>query len=189
MSQLGRGIASHVAAWTATALMASMVAYGGYQYATVPGVSLVGLFTSHIAHVVIIGILVYGVLWIGVKRSIVGPVRVIGSHLYGVGMGETAELSLDSGVSEIHQLVSSVNLMIRRMAIRRDDVAIERVWRDIDSLGLLGRRLVDDHPLVSVELLSSAERIEKALLGLVPRYAEKARESTRPSALESDLAP
>lgn len=189
MKSSSRSLAVHVAAWTVVALAVSMAIYGAYQYATVPGISVLGLLTEHLAHVVVLGVVIYGVLWLGLQQTIVQPSHRVATHLYGVGMGEVEELSVASPVREVQHIVSAVNLMIRRMEIRRNDDAIERVWRDIDGLATLAHGLTEEHPLASGKLLASAARIEKTLLGLVPRPAETARESTRPVASEDGLAP
>lgn len=177
-----RSLAAHVAAWTALALAASMAVYGAYQYATTPEASVTTLLIEHIVHVVVLGLVVYGVLWIGLKRVVVLPAHQVATHLYRVGTGQVEQLEATSRVREMQHLVSAVNLMIRRMEIRRDDRAIERMWTDIDVLVSIATRLSEAHPGASGELLASAARIEKTILGLVPRPAEIARESTRPNA-------
>lgn len=181
-----RTLGQHVAAWTAFSLLVAMVSYGTFQHVREPNLLWSELFLDHLTHVLVMGVLLYGVLWWGIKRTVIAPVREIAAHLYRVGAGNVDELELVCSVTELQYMVSSVNLMIRRMAIRRDDAAISNVWQDIDGLVVLGNELDESHPYASVRLREAAERIERSLLGLVPRRVELARESTRPDVARRD---
>lgn len=78
----------------------------------------------HMGQAIGVGVAMYACFAFALRRLVLEPIRVIRAHLHGIASGHLTPLILNSRVSEIDVIVSSVNAMIRRMQLgeRRRDV-------------------------------------------------------------------
>lgn len=129
-----RSLSFHISVWLAIATAIGMGAYAIYQYATMPGHTVLDLLLHHSWHVLALGAAVYVVSWVAFHKLIVQPLTKIYLHLYAMGAGQFAPLVLKSNVSEIHTIVEGINLMLRRVEQGMDANALEHAQRDITEL-------------------------------------------------------
>lgn len=164
-------LSAWVAAVTAVVIAAVMAVFAAYEYFATPGASAADLLIRHGWHVLIIGVVVYAVLWLTLRRLVLRPIRIVGAHLYGVGTGVVEPLDLDTGVTEIEALVSSVNLMIQRMRQGHDGEALDTVQEDLFALRQLARDVHPVDPQRSSRILAHVTRLQAATASMIRRAA------------------
>jgi methyl-accepting chemotaxis protein len=123
-----RSLSYLVAFWSALAIAISMGIYAIFQYFTSPGKTIGGLFLEHLWHVLVLGVVIYGLLWIVLRRSLLRPIQKIYLHLYKVGTGRVEPLVLQTRIRELETIVEGVNVMIERMgqSFPADEIADAR---------------------------------------------------------------
>ena len=101
------------------------------------------------------------------------PLRAIHAHLYKVATGRLEILDLDARVTEIAEMVASVNLMVRRMRLGAGDADPHRT-----SLALreVAARLCHSAPDAAEAMVNAAAALEM----LVPPLDVRASAPTRP---------
>ena len=162
-----RSLSFHVTVWLAIATAIGMGAYAVYQYATMPGHTVLDLLLHHSWHVLVLGVTAYVVSWIALHKLIVRPLAKIYVHLYAIGGGRLAPLVLKSRVTEIHTIVEGINLMLRRMEQGADAQALEHAQRDISELKEAIRRWEVSESATNSFPLEKLAAVERSLLAIV----------------------
>lgn len=157
----------HVTVWLAIATAIGMGAYAVYQYATMPGHSVLELLLHHSWHVLALGAAIYVLSWAVFHKLIVQPLTKIYLHLYAMGAGQLAPLALKSNVTEIGTIVAGINLMLHRMEQGMDGNALEHAQRDIAELKETIKQLEVSKPTAKGLALEKVAALEKSLSAVV----------------------
>lgn len=105
----------HVTIWLGIATAIGMSVFAIYQYATMPGHTVLDLLLHHSWHVLALAAAIYVVSRVAFHKSIVQPLTKIYLHLYAMGAGQRTSLALKTNVTEIRTIVEGINLMRRRL--------------------------------------------------------------------------
>lgn len=159
-------LAIWLAAMAAIAVALAMFGYALFSFPLgVSGTLLRREALVHAGHAFALALPIYACFTLALRRLILAPLRAIHAHLYRVATGQLVPLLLTSRVREVEVMVSSINVMIRRMQLgeqRRDVRAIARQMK-----ALAGRLDTLDRE-ESKELLRIAGQLEYGPLE-VPR--------------------
>ena len=164
-------LASIFAFRLAVALAAAMAAYALLQRYRDPQESWTSLGATHLWHVAVLVVLLYGVLLVGFDHLVGRPLRAIHAHLYKVATGRLEILDLDARVKEIADMVASVNLMVRRMRLGAGDADPHRTAL---ALRDLAAHLHDSAPDAAEAMVNAAAALE-----LLARPPEPRGQDTR----------
>lgn len=157
----------HVTGWLAIATAIGMAAYAIYQYATMPGHTVLDLLLHHSWHVLAVAAAIYVVSWAAIHKLIVKPLTKIYLHLYAMGAGQLAPLALKTNVTEIHTIVEGINLMRRRLEGGVEANAMEHVRREIAKLKETVESMEVSEPDTKNLALEQIATFEKSLLAVV----------------------
>ena len=158
-----RSLSFHVTVWLAIATTIGMATYAIYQYATMPGHTVLDLLLHHSWHVLALSVAIYVVSWIAFHKLIVQPLTKIYLHLYAMGAGQLAPLALKSNVTEIRTIVEGINLMRRRTEQSMDGTTVEHAQRDIIELKETIRELEVLEPDGKSLALEKVAALEKSI--------------------------
>lgn len=138
-----------------------MALYAAVEHQHNPGATWLALAVTHLGHAVLLAVLVYVSLVIGFARLVVRPLQAVRAHLYKVATGRLDVLELQAGSREIDAIVSSVNLMVRRMRLGAGDADPHRTalaLRDIAG------RLRDAAPDAAEAIACAASALEQLVV-------------------------
>jgi methyl-accepting chemotaxis protein len=156
-------LAGVAAACAAATNILAMAAYGAYQYATGMSTSVSSLVVEHLGHVLVLAAVGYAGAWLVMRRLVVEPIRRTDAHLYRIGAGELRPLELKTNLRELEALVHGVNLMLERMRLGFDAVALEKAEHDVAELRAISRALPRDARAEAEELQVVAGRLQAAI--------------------------
>ncbi len=108
-------LALFVAIATALVTTVSMAVYAVFQYQT-QDYTIVQLIVHHSWHVVVIGVLTYLLLFVLLHYMVVKPVHALYVKLYTISRGDRELVQVDSRITEIHEIVEGVNLLLSIIA-------------------------------------------------------------------------
>ena len=145
-----------VAVWSALAIAISMGLYALWQYLSVPDADARQIVLEHSWHVVVLGAIIYAMIWQVFRRILLRPIRQIFAHLYKVGTGRVERLSLESNVREVAKIVDGINVMVERMGRHLPEEPIETI-RDTAKLAY------DKAPGEMQIILSQVARLQEAV--------------------------
>lgn len=151
----------------------AMAAYAAAELSRDPGASRWDLAATHAWHVAALGVLLYATLLFGFERTIAAPLRRVHAHLYRVATGKLELLELPPSAREVEEIVSSVNLMVRRMRLGWGDPEVQRAagaLRDVARRVGAGAASPEDAQLI----FACAAVLESAL---VPPVASRQPQS------------
>lgn len=141
----------------AATLALAMAAYALLERYRNPELSWTGLWITHLAHVLLLAVLLYGVLLMGFDRLVGRPLRIVRAHLYKVATGRLELLAVDTRVKEIAEVEASVNLMVRRMRLGAGDADPHRTAL---ALRDLAAGLHDSAPDAAEAMVNAAAALE-----------------------------
>lgn len=141
----------------AATLAVAMAGYALLERYRDPQASWASLAVTHGFHVVALGVLLYIVLLIEFDHLVGRPLRAIRAHLYEIATGRLDILHLAARVSEIEDMVASVNLMVRRMRLGAGDADPHRTAL---ALRDLAARLHDSAPEPAEAIVNAASALE-----------------------------
>jgi hypothetical protein len=152
-----RSLSYLVAVWSALAIAVSMAIYAVFQYYTSPGKTVGGLLLEHLWHVLVLGVAIYGLLYLVLRRILLRPIQKIYLHLYKVGTGRVEPLDLPTRVRELETIVDGVNVMIDRMgqSFPVDEIACARE---------AAKRAYDKAPQEAQEILNHLARLQESIV-------------------------
>ena len=171
-------LAGVAAACAAATNILAMAAYGAYEYATGMETSVSGLVIEHLGHVLVLAAVGYAGAWLVMRRLVVEPIRRADTHLYRIGAGDLHPLELHTNLRELQSLVHGVNLMLERMRLGFDAVALQKAEHDVAELQVISRALPRDARAEAEELQMVAGRLQAAIHTLLhdrPTQAEASR--------------
>ncbi len=146
------------------ALAVGMAAWGAVQLALDPEARLVDVIVEHLAHVLMLGVILYTMIYALHRRWLIAPLRRVNSHLYGVATGHLDLLSYDSPVAEVRELVGGVDLMIRRMQQDQRAEDVGDVPAELAAFRELAARLHSHgESEIAAELLAHCRSLAAAL--------------------------
>lgn len=108
-------LASVVAGYSALVIALGMAVYAVYQYILTPGETILGLLFEHSWHVLILGILIYAMLYAVLHKTVVKPIRDLYLKLYAITRGNLSSLEINSNITEISEIVEGVQLLLDEM--------------------------------------------------------------------------
>jgi len=108
-------LASIVAGYSALAVALGMAIYAVYQYIATPGVTILGLLFEHSWHVLVLGVLIYAILYAVLHKTVVRPIRELYLKLYAITRGNLSSLEINSNIIEISEIVEGVQLLLDEM--------------------------------------------------------------------------
>lgn len=114
-----------VAVYTAAVMVVGMTIYGVFQYFLSPGHTVVGLILEHLSHVLVLGVLIYGMLNLVLHKKVVRPINALYFKLYSFAGGDFRPASVDSDIFEIKEIAEGINLMLAKIDRSRPEVSLE----------------------------------------------------------------
>lgn len=162
---------------------ASMVVHAILEHWLDPDRSWLELLARHGWHVMALGLLGYAILFLGFDRLVGVPLHALHAHLYRVATGRLDLLHLETRSIEFAGMVSSVNLLVRRMRLGAGDSDPHRTalaLRDIAS------RLRDQTPEAAEAIVSAAAALDAIEIGRPASRRAGGRDLPRTRAMSRD---
>lgn len=160
-----KSLALTVALYTAMVIAAAMAVYAVFQYIFAPGHTVVGLILEHMWHVVVLGTLVYLILYWVLYRKVVQPINALCLKFYAISTGNFNQITLKTNVAEIQEIVEGVNLMLARICKSVSQTSLSGLSTDAQKLRSLakqsglGQRTREE----LIEIASTIDQIAMAL--------------------------
>jgi hypothetical protein len=148
--------------WAVVALAVGMVAYAAIEHATGSS-GTTALVAEHTSHVLVFGLLIYGVMVLVVRRVLVAPLVRIRHHLYSIGAGRVELLDMKSRVTEVSALIGGINRMVARMTLHADAAALDRCRTELDALHRLAQSAESASPALAGEILTHAAALRQEI--------------------------
>jgi hypothetical protein len=108
-------LASVVAGYSALIIALGMGIYAVYQYKAMPNKTVLGLILEHSWHVIVLGLLIYGTLYIVLYRKVVRPIHDLYLKLYAITRGNLSSIEIDSNITEISEIAEGVHVLLEGM--------------------------------------------------------------------------
>jgi len=108
-------LASVVAGYSAAAIALGMGIYAIYQYYVMTNETILGLILEHSLHVIVLGLLIYGMLYAVLYRKVVKPIRDLYLKLYAITRGNLSHIKVDSNIVEVAQISEGVQILLDSM--------------------------------------------------------------------------
>ena len=105
-------LASVVAGYSALIIALGMGIYAVYQYYAMPNKTILGLILEHSLHVIVLGLLIYGTLYIVLYGKVVKPIHDLYLKLYAVTRGNLSSIEIDSNIMEISEIAEGVQVLL-----------------------------------------------------------------------------
>jgi len=134
-----RSLAAVVTEQTALVIAVAMAIYGVLQYMANPAQGVVTLVLQHLWHVLVLGLFIYLVLCIVLRRSVVRPIRELYVKLYAVATGDLSPVQIDSGISEVQEIAEGVNLMLAKLKGASDGPDLSRLSETARTLRAIAK--------------------------------------------------
>lgn len=185
MQRTEMSLSALVAGSSAIVIAIAMSAYAAVEHVFRPGAAIDTLVLTHAWHVIGLATLTYVVVWWVVRRVVASPIRSIDAHLYGVAVGRLDPLEVSSRVREIGRLLSSVNLMLRRMSLSTEADGLGAARNEVRAIRALLPTLYAVAPEDAELLLGHLARLDAALTRTHAELGEM-RASQRPPPMVPD---
>jgi len=143
--------------WSASAIAVSMGVYAVFQYYSTPGSAVMDLFLKHLWHVLVLGIMIYVLLWFILKKVLLKPIQRIHLHLYKVSTGRIEPLELETNVQELDTIVKGINFLVGRMGEGVPDQEIAAIREAV-------MKLHDTAPSETQEILEHLSRLNEMMV-------------------------
>lgn len=108
-------LASVVAGYSALVIALGMGIYAVYQYKAMPDKTVLGLILEHSWHVIVLGFLIYGTLYIVLYGKVVKPIHDLYLKLYAITRGNLSSIEIDSNITEISEIAEGVQVLLDGM--------------------------------------------------------------------------
>ncbi len=118
-------LAVTIAVYTAAVMVLGMTVYGVFQYFLSPGRTVMGLVLEHMSHVLILGVLTYGMLYLVLHRKVVRPINTLYWKLYSFAGGDFRPASIHSDIREINKIAEGINIMLAKIDRSRPEVSLD----------------------------------------------------------------
>lgn len=149
-----------VALYSAAVIAGGMGVYAIFQYFAGPDHTVLGLILEHAWHVLVLGVLIYLLLYSVLRRMVVRPINGLCLKLYAIATGNVAPITLKTNVLEIHEMVEGINLMLAKMCTSPSDVSPSMLSADAEKLRSLAKRSNGLGQLAREQLIEIASRID-----------------------------
>jgi signal transduction histidine kinase len=108
-------LAAVVAGYSALVIALGMGVYAVYQYVETPNRTVLGLILEHSLHVIVLGLLIYGVLYAVLYKKVVRPIHDLYLKLYAITRGNLSSVRVDSNIVEISEIAEGVQVLLDGM--------------------------------------------------------------------------
>jgi hypothetical protein len=108
-------LASVVAGYSAAAIALGMGIYAIYQHYAMPDKTVLELILEHSLHVIVLGLLIYGMLYAVLYGKVVKPIRDLYLKLYAITRGNLSSINVNSNIIEIAQIAEGVQILLDGM--------------------------------------------------------------------------
>lgn len=158
-----RSLSLIVSLWIVLTIAAGMAIYAFFEYAYVPGVTVAEIVLEHVWHVLVLGLVIYALCLVLLRRVVVRPLELLRLHLRRVSSGELDELVVATSVTEVRHIVDGINGMIHRMKAARQRASEDEEHRSnaVDQLVERARR-----QLLEIEGLSEQLEVEQRCMAV-----------------------
>ncbi len=133
-------LAVTIAVFTAAVMVVGMAIYGVFQYFLSPGYTVVGLVLEHLSHVLLLGVLIYAMLYIVLLQKVVRPINALCCKLYSFAGGDFRPASIRSDVREINEIAEGINLMLAKIDRSRPEVCLDDLSHGASQLRGLAQK-------------------------------------------------
>ncbi len=154
---------------TAGVVAASMAGYACIQYVFDGRHSISNLMLEHGWHVIVLGLISFGVLnWVLVKQ-VVDPICKLHFKLYSLTRGDLTPINIPSRISEIQDMAEGINAML----VRFDDISTDVRIADLSATAETIRNVAKRPDTLTGEgrgaLLNAARKVDEIVAALTKR--------------------
>ncbi len=159
-------LAVTIAVYTAAVMVVGMAVYAVFQYFLSPGHTVVGLVLEHMSHVLVLGVLIYVMLYLVLHRKVVRPINTLYWKLYSFAGGDFRPVSIRSSIREINQIADGINIMLAKIDQSRPEVSLDDLARGAGQLRDLVQRSSQLGQQTTEVLLEVAKKIDNAVAAI-----------------------
>jgi len=158
---------SALVAWSTALIIAfGMAVYAVFQYAANPELGVTALLLEHGWHVLVLGLLIYGVLYYVLHRKVVDPIHDLYAKCYAVAIGDFSRLELETNIVELRDIADGINLLIERMEHLKEESSLSELSKQTNELRSTVREAESIDEPAKENLMKIAERIDRTVTGL-----------------------
>jgi methyl-accepting chemotaxis protein len=151
---------------TAVAMLIGMGAYAVLQYALSPSRSVPSLVLEHLSHVLFIGLIVYFIINYTLLQKVALPIKALKLKLYQIASGDFRPAAVDSDVSEITEIVKSINWMQERIENSTSSVSLADLSATVSVIRGLAKNTDRLESNKRERLLDAASQVEELIARL-----------------------
>jgi methyl-accepting chemotaxis protein len=159
-------LAVTIAVYTAAVMVAGMAVYAVFQYFLSPGHTVMGLAVEHLSHILVLGVLIYVMLYLVLHRKVVRPINTLSWKLYSFAGGDFRPTSIHSNIREINQIADGINIMLSKIDQARPEVSLDDLARGAGQLRDLVQRSGQLGQQTTEVLLDVAKKIDNAVAAI-----------------------
>jgi len=128
-----------ISLYTALVIALGMALYAVYQYFAMPGMTVWGLIIGHGWHVIVLGIIIYVMLYAVLNKKVAQPLQDLYVKIYAITKGDLSPVSVNSNIMEIQEMGDGISLLLHEISKPAPKVSLLALSGCIQDLRLIAK--------------------------------------------------